>query len=642
MAVIEPNKCIIEDLEILAFESEEQLNFYTIWHEALVDKRRELNAVSDRERQIIRNEIARKTRQLISLVGGYDDANLKGSRKVGKTNVTSSGSSSSNGNRRTTASKTGVVKITNRRSPTKSATTTGSSLDIPTASSARRAPSSSNSALAASRRAIAAAVAFRPTASSSAKRTAQNQSFISQQPIGQRLSPTLPNGLTILNSSYFNTMPNGKQMMKYKLTKLYNKYRGRQVRRNLVNDKQRNARIEVEINRSYLNSWLTYTALQALRLPETNINSLNATTINSSQILTPFAQANHQYTTPSPMPVCMPPQTPSPAPKKKTKPLSKKQQKLLLQQQQQQQNINITNPQQQQQFPQKPPLHLVYIDPGNIITYSNRINPQQVAEYKQKSHLLPSSATSKKSSAASYDVFEIMEVLANTNKTNVTITRNANRPAVAAAAAAAAASGSQNSTSSSTASSSATTPGSIYSHSVNANTPGIVSTQLHLQARSYIDIMSKLYAEEIKLIEEEKKSMLHGPSTDEIVRRYLNVDYNIENSFDSTRSQGSLNSNENCSTDSAEHQLICSSSGGGAAANGSLSDQEDELEMLEEDIKSMLNVNQTTPAAATTITINTTINGSGGLNIININGSGDQQNNNQMNELKTPLTQEML
>lgn len=381
MAVIEPNKCIIEDLEILAFENEEQLNLYTIWHEALVDKRRELNAISDRERSIIRNENAKKTRQLISVV---DSKNVKAEQITSKAST----------------------KNLARRAPTVAPTISHSRASTQQSAASRQRPTNSH------------------------QRTASNhQRSVNNH---QRQWPALlPNGLSIVNSS-------GKQMMKYKLTKLYNKYRGRQLRRNFVNNKQRMAKIEAEISKSYLNPWLAYTALQALRLPETSINSLNTTTMSSSHILTPFAQG-----------------------------------------------------------PQKPPLHLVYIDPTNIITYSNRINPQQVAEYKQKSHLLPS-ATSKKSSAASYDVYEIMEVLANSNKTNVTITRNANRPT--------------NGT------------GSIYSHSVNANTPGIVSTQLHLQARSYRDIMARFYAQEAQRLDEEREAMAKEPSHEDLIRKYLYID----------------------------------------------------------------------------------------------------------------------
>jgi len=474
--VIEPNKCIIEDLEILAFESEEQLNYYTIWHEALQDKRRELNAGSERERQIIRNEIARKTRQLIGSAGG-GDLKRPTSESISKSSKSSSSRSSSS------------------RRP------------APIAPSPQRA--SATTALAASRRAVAAAVAFRPSRSSNQSLAAQ--SAASHQRQG---SASLPNGLTILNSSHFNTLPSGKQMMRYKLTKLYNKYRGRQVRRNFVNEKQRNARIEVEIAKSYLNSWLAYTALQALRLPETNINSLNTTTNNSSTILTPMAQ---------PMPIA-----------KKSKCSSNKKQPL--------------KPPTGPQAPQKPPMHLVYIDPGNIITYSNRINPQQVAEYRRKSHLLPSSATSKKSSAASYDVYEIMEVLANTNKTNVTITRNANRPSQTGAPSA-----------------------SIYSHSVNANTPGIVSTQLHLQARAYLDSMNKFYIEESERLAKEQEEMKKEPPAEELINRYLNHDQS--NGFKFGTSSYSKNSRHVTPLDkdrAGDHE-------------------EDELEMLEQDILSMLN-----------------------------------------------------
>lgn len=498
--VIEPNKCILEDLEILAFENDEQLNYYTIWHEALIDKRRELHAESERERQIIRNEIARKTRQLI---GTVESENFRKSHLASNSRSSKAARSSSNSDSQVLPSQ--IISnppISPRRTPT-------------------------TSALAASRKAVAAAVAFRtPTVSNqSTNGSSNNRSYYGPTPF------SLPNGLTILNSSYFNTMPTGKQMMKYKLTKLYNKYRGRQMRRNFVNEKQRNARIEVEISKSYLNLWLAYTALQALRVPDSNPNSLNTTTNNYNKILTPMAQP----TTSSP-----PPPPPPPSSSKKSKSSSKRQQ----------QQLNST---QQSQTPQKPPMHLVYIDPGNIITYSNRINPQQIAEYRQKSHLLPSSATSKKSSAASYDVYEIMEVLANTNKTNVTITRNANRP---------------NQVGSSSA--------SIYSHSVNANTPGIVSTQLHLQARSYLDSMSKFYAEEFQRLNAEKEGMKREPSDEEIISKYLKLDCTI--SAKSGSDLNSLNSTRHPVTNTDSHDLNTQE----------VEHDDEELETLEKEILFML------------------------------------------------------
>lgn len=406
---IEPNKCIIEDLEILAFESEEEQKLYTIWHEALLDERRELEAQTERERILIR-----KHRQSIVRVP---------SEKLKKICNGAGGKSSS-------ASK--ATSATTATSPTK-------------APLAQLAPTATTAATVVPK--------------------AEPQSRPAQ-------SNGLPNGLTILNTQ------NTKHLMRYKLTKLYNKYRGRQLRRNFVIEKQRNSKIEAEISRSYLNPWLTYTALQALRLPETNVNTLNTTTNNNTKILTPMAQQPSACST-----------------NKKAKTSSKKQH-----QHQQQTKAQAQLSTSSQSPTHNPPMHLVYIDPGNIITYSNRINPQQVAEYKQKSHLLPSSATSKKSSAASYDVYEIMEVLANTNKTNVTITRNANRPSQGATAAT-----------------------SIYSHSVNANTPGIVSTQLHLQARSYRDSMRKFYTEEIQRLEQQREELDTEPDHEELISRYLKI-----------------------------------------------------------------------------------------------------------------------
>lgn len=476
-SVIDPKKCIIEDLEVLAFDNEEQMNYYTIWHEALVDKRRELNAESERERQIIKNEIARKTRQLIGSVGSEAKVNIKriASRRSDGQHPKSSKIS--------TVPPSPAVKgspVARARLPLAGLTSSSPRKGLPSISSTSAA---AKQTLASNKRAVAAAAAaLRKTRPGQpAGLSSPTSSAVSHERQGLM---SLPNGLTILNSAHYNSAAGvgSKQMVKYKLTKLYNKFRGRQERRNFVLEKQRNAKIEVEISRSYLNSWLAYTALQALRLPESNVTSNIITTAGThSKILTPMAQ----QTAPPPPP------PPAETKKKKKSPTKK--------QQQQQQHL-----QQQQQFKQpanSPPMHLVYIDPGNIITYSNRINPQQVAEYRQKSHILPSAATSKKSSAASYDVYEIMEVLANTTKTNVTITRNANRPSQAGPQA------------------------SIYSHSVNANTPGIVSTQLHLQARSYLDSMSKFYAEEAQRLAKEQEEMDNEPTCDELVSRYLKLDH---------------------------------------------------------------------------------------------------------------------
>lgn len=431
--LIEPNSCIIEDLEILAFENEEQLNYYTIWHEALIDKRRVLNAGTERERQVIRNEIARKNRHLIVSVESDDK----------KKTPPRSGSKSSKSTK-------SPLKIKRVLSPTPAS---------PPRKAVAIAPSAATPAAATPIRRTAASVApLRPSTS--------NQTFVEQSAASHNRqgSANPPDGLTVITA----TLPCNQQLLKYKMTKMYNKYRGRQTRRNYVLEKQRNAKIETEVGKSYLNSWLAYTALQALRLPETQ-HTLNATTNNHTKILTPMAQ-------------------PVPQTGDKTK-SSKKQT-------QSKASSEINTP---QQLDQKPPFHLVYIDPSNIITYSNKINPQQVAEYKRKSHLLPSLATSKKSSAASYDVYEIMDILANSNKTNVTITRNANRP-------------SQDKSNA-----------SIYSHSVNANTPGIVSTQLHLQAKSSVDWMKKFYAEEEQRLVQAAEELQQEPTGEELIGRYLDL-----------------------------------------------------------------------------------------------------------------------
>lgn len=325
-SVIEPNKFVLEDLEILAFENEEQLNLYSVWNELLFDSR------------LPKHDM----RRIYPLLA--KQANILPSTSDGISNVPQDS----------------TLQPHKRSSSSKSARTSNSS------------------------------------------HTNNNNNNNSQKTLLAAYTPvadhgTLSNGLSIINSSHYNTLPNCKQLMKYKLTKLYNKYRGRQMRRNLVLERLRNAKIEEYVGKSYLNSWLTYTALQALRFN------------------------------------------------------------------------------------------------------SNRINPQQVAEYKRKSHLLPSSASSKKSSAASYNVYEIMEVLANTNKTNVTISRNSNK-------------NNQNAT-------------TTYSHSINANVPGIVSTQLHLQAKSYLDSMRKFYIEERQVVDKEAERLRSCPSVDEIVGQYINVDH---------------------------------------------------------------------------------------------------------------------
>lgn len=348
LKVIQPEKCIIEDFELLAFEDEEQLKFYTVWHDALIDTKN----------KVVPNAVVTK-----------------------------------------------LVKHA-------------------TSSSPRRRPSSR-----------------RPTATIKPREPTPVPLVEPNLHQRQGAAPP-PNGLTLIST----LQSNNKQLTsKYKLTKLYNKYRGQQLRRNYVNQKEKNARIESEVSKSYMNSWLAYTALQALQIPLAN------TMINN--------QPNNT-------------------------------------------NTNTNTNKQPQKTPKQPlpkqnkSWALLRIDPINMITYSNRIYPQQIVEYKRKSRQLPSNATSKKSSAASYDAFEVMEILANTNKTNVTITRNINRPSQ---------------------------PGSIYSHSVNPNTPGIVSTQLHLQARSYLDLMSKFYEEEKNRLKQEQEELENGPSHEELVNRYLKI-----------------------------------------------------------------------------------------------------------------------
>lgn len=296
--------------------------------------------------------------------------------------------------------------------------------------------------------------------------------------------PDLPNGLSIINSEYYKTLPTGKHLIRYKLTKLYNKFRGRQKRRNLVLDRQKAAKLEAAISKSYLNNWVAYTALQAVYVPETNANQLSTIAIRNNPKFFAIPQPLPDVNGGNGAPVA----SPSKASKSKSKKPPKKDGEL--QQQTQQQQQATPNPVNQ--------MHLIYFDPNDLITYSNRIYPQQVASYRARSHLLPSSANSKRSSAASYDVYEIMEVLVNTTKTNVTITRNANKPAPKGGH-------------------------SIYSHSVNASTPGIASTQLHHQARTYLDSVSKFYAEEAQMLAIEEERLRNEPPIEEQIAKYIKI-----------------------------------------------------------------------------------------------------------------------
>lgn len=524
--VIAPNKCIIEDFEILAFEREEELDYYSIWHETLYDKRRESKAENERERQIIVNETIRKTSSF--LLGTRESIRNPQCAKKSKTLDNLSPIKQPLLEPETTQQHSSRNLQPKHASPSRSRTST------PAASVGRSVPKTMPTK------------DLRAENRSMIKALENTRHFpVPLQPASRLPKPgtaTLPNGLTILNSSFYKTLPSSKEVMKYKLTKLYNKYRGRQVRRNYVHDKQRLAKIDAEVNKSYLNSWLAYTALQALRLPDNNMNQLSTVTNNAPKFLTtlpPLTQTTE--TVPAPASI------PSSSKKLKTSQKSSSSSSSSSSNQQQIQSPLSTNQTGTQ------PMHLVYIDPCNLITYSNRINPQQVAEYKRKSQILPSTSMSKKSSAASHDVFEIMQVLANTNKVNVSITRNANRPAA---------------------------PGcSVYSHSVNANNQGIVSSQLHLQAKYYLDSVKKMYAEEYQRIEEDREALKHEPTPEEMVAKYLKLAPTTQAS-DNQRPADNLNS--------SGESLDCYNQ----EFKGD-QDQEDELERLEEDIRSMLRPKET-------------------------------------------------
>lgn len=404
LKVIQPEKCLIEDFEILAFDDEEQLNYYTVWHDNLI-------AYKNKVSTIVPNAVTKLTKHAVA----------RGS------------------------------------SPRKR----------PSASSRRQATISSSSLAATTTTTTTTRLAGTTTSPIRQRREPTPVPLIESGLHQRQGAAPLPNGLALIST--LQTM-NKQFTTNYKLTKLYNKYRGQQLRRNYVNQKEKNARIESEVSKSYLNTWLAYTALQALQIPDTKTIAptiMNNNTTKNNNNSNNLTTTNTTTTTPTSTPTTVSFKQPPKAATKQTLPAPPKQNKGWA---------------------------LFYIDPVNMITYSNRINPQQVADYKQKARQLPSNATSKKSSAASYDAVEVMEILANTNKTNVTITRNANRP---------------------------TQPGSIYSHSVNPNTPGIVSTQLHLQARSYLDSMSKFYEEEKIRLQKEQEELENGPSHEDLINRYL-------------------------------------------------------------------------------------------------------------------------
>lgn len=517
--LIEPKKCIIEDLEIIAFENEEELNYYTIWHEALVDKKK---GIADEESAAC-NNLAPTTSKRTSINNVSAANQAEHQQQINRSGVPSTrlnNKSSRSPKKQTKQPKLSKKAIRLLQKQQQQQQEAIEDSDSDQSSSFEQSNEESQNQLTATSNKNSHQIRSKalPRQVPANVDATNNQLVIHASTVLANIhlrqgSASLPNGLTILNSARYNTLPSNKQMMKYKLTKLYNKYRGRQMRRNYVIEKQRNAKIDAEVSKSYLNTWLAYTALQALQIPDNNMCQLSATTTNGGHkfLTTTMSQPNSMYPSTTIQSTSLPLQQPIISYSNQqplqmpTTPLtngihtygkkSKSTKKIKLSQQQQPQQILG-------QSNSKHPMHLVYIDPGNIITYSNRIYPQQIIEYRKKPPIQPSSATSKKSSAASYDVYEIMEVLANTNKTNVTITRNANRPS--------------NQTSNSN-------PTSIYSHSVNANTPGIVSTQLHLQAKSYLDLMSKFYAEEAELLEKERQEMANEPSIEEQINRYLKI-----------------------------------------------------------------------------------------------------------------------
>lgn len=491
--VIEPSKCLLEDFEIISFEKEEHLDYYSFWNDKLRGK-----SFDDLIRQQQEQSQQEKSR-----------------------------SSQRNASQRLSASRPTATPINSTPSRSSSSKRSSSHRRQQQQPEVSQHELESESLLKTPAEVTALAINTSTTDTNATISTTTTTRF----------HPTKPgNGLEILNSNYYKTLPDGKVLMKYKLTKLYNKFRGRQSRRNMVLERQRMKRIEIEVAKGQLNSWLAYTALQALRLPESNVNQLSTIAINNNpKFITIPHQNSNSFNTANGA-------SGNTSPSKK-KCLNKKQ------------AANKSAPP-LSQAPPMVPMHLVYIDPNDIVTYSNRINPQQIVSYRRRSHLLPSSATSKKSSAASYDVYEIMEVLANTDKTNVTITRNANKPAPSGL--------------------------SIYSHSINANTPGIVSTQLHLQAKAYLDSVGKYYAEESIRLKEEEEKLRNEPSLEEQISKYIKIDH----TYSTDNHTG--NNNHDTSTlvvdKNDEHDL--------SDLNNQTSD-EDVIDQLEEDIMMMLRPQKT-------------------------------------------------
>lgn len=503
MILLDPDRIIVDNYEVLSFSNTQTLNYYSLWDDSLREKLEQASNPTQPQQTTLsstRNNHSRNSAQRASQNNGR--ANIKA-------NIS-------------TLSSVPLPDSSLLRVDPSSASTSPAKSSIHTKSPLRQA----NIRVPPIPRTPAHNQHNHPIPKSKSSRTSANQygPFVSKA-IGNY--PIFDTTVHLNNNNnpskglflFKQTLAVGDNLMRHKMNKVYNKYRNRQLRFKQILDKSRHSLIEQDLNKCILNSWLSYTALQTLA---PNINN-NNNKIN-------FAIPNNNTS----LPLSQGPNTSATTTNTNNQSVY---------------NIDNEHLQPLQQILPSPsvtsvsqpnssiPIQLMYIDPSRIVNYSNRINPRQIAEYRKRAHKLPSVAMSKKSSAASYDVYEIMQVLANTTKTNVTITRNAHRPSQqqnqhpqhqqSAIAASLIAAGAQQINTNNNTPSTASVPKDkdsrhVYSHSVNPNTPGIVSTQLHIQAKSYVDSLSRLYADEMEKIEREKRELDESPCEAEIVDTYFN------------------------------------------------------------------------------------------------------------------------
>lgn len=262
---------------------------------------------------------------------------------------------------------------------------------------------------------------------------------------------------------------NNIQIKKHKFNKAYSRYRTRSSRVQDMMKKQIALKLSQALPSTMLNNWKAYVALQAFREPQpftqapdsiNNSGKKKSSKKNKQQDLqaTKNADANKfKYIN---VPISTQPLPPT---------------------HQFQSTANSTS------ISSLPALNNSVRQPiefTHVIRYSDKINPSQVAEYRLKAKIPTSVSFSKKSSSASYDVYEIMDVLANSDKTCITIARTTKTQPTTE------------------------TPDKSYNAYTHISNPqndlGIVSTQLHLQVRSSFSALATFYQEERKLIEEEQ------------------------------------------------------------------------------------------------------------------------------------------